>query len=95
MKTDDNNEATKAANDPERTVDADASEVLSAVLAVVREQEKRLDRLTARQDQQDEINVMQQNANALLGEALKGHQQIIEADHPSKPTPPGPPPIVH
>ncbi|HTF70383.1 MAG TPA: hypothetical protein VK638_47675 [Edaphobacter sp.] len=93
MKT--NNEATKTANDPERTVDADAKQAFTELLAVMREQEKRLDRLTARQDQQDQINVMQQNANALLGEALKGHQQIIEADHPSKPTPPGPPPIVH
>ena len=79
----------------EPTVEADVKATFSKLLEYMREQDARLDRLTARQDQQDQINVMQQNANALLGEALKGHQQIIEADHPSKPTPPEPPPIVH
>lgn len=87
MKNDDVVNETAEVTD-ELTVEADAKEALTALIAVMREQDARMDR-------QDEIILAMQREIGLLGKVATGHQKIIEADHPSEPTPTPPPPIVH
>ena len=76
-------------NASEPTVDGDATEVFSKLLAVLREQDARINR-------QDELLLAMQREISLLAKAISGHQQIIEASQPeTKPAPPKPPTIVH
>lgn len=79
-----NNDAVK-----EPTFEDDVKDALATMVACMRAQDKRM-------DQQDEMIALQQNEIKLLGAALKGHQQIIEATQPEvAPGPPKPPPIIH
>jgi len=79
----------------EATVEADAKEVLTAVLAVVRDQDRKISALEQRSNQQDELLLGVHREIGLLAKAVDGHQRILEADHPAKPLPPAPPDIVH
>ena len=81
------NATTEVTTEP--TFEDDMKDALATVVACMRAQDKRMDK-------QDEMIAMQQTAIKLLGEALKGHQQIIEASQPEvAPGPPKPPAIVH
>lgn len=82
-------------NNEEPTAEIDVAEAISALLAIVRDQDKRLNAQDARIAQQDELMLAMQKEISLLGKAVGGHQAIIEAEHPAKPLPPAPPTIVH
>ena len=69
----------------EPTIEVDVREAMSMFINLVRDQEKRI---TA----QDEVIFAMQKEISLLGKAVYGHQQIIEASQPEpEPLPPGPP----
>ncbi|QEE28576.1 hypothetical protein FTW19_11555 [Terriglobus albidus] len=75
------------AEDP--TIEADVRDVITMFIGLVRDQEKRI-------AAQDEVIFAMQKEISLLGKAVYGHQQIIEASQPEpEPLPPGPPTIVH
>jgi hypothetical protein len=72
----------------EPTAEVDAKAAFTTLITVLRQQDERIAK-------QDELLLGMQREIGLLAKAVTGHQRIIESDHPSEPTPPGPPPIVH
>jgi hypothetical protein len=94
MKNDDVvNETAEVTDEP--TAEVDAKEAFTTLLTVMRQQDRRIAKQDERMAKQDEIILGMQKEINLLAEVIRGHQKIIESDHPSEPTPPGLPPIVH